>query len=320
MRITKMRQVLGVFSALVLGAMSAGSVLAAESRARSFSEDAKIANAAFLDKKVEAGLLALKKAADAGDIHASMRIAEVYSDGKLVSRDQVKACEIYSAVAERNEKVDRFSPDVELVAKAFRLYAGCYVEGLSAPGWQKNMRAAADLYFHAGVILQDPESLFELAKLYLHGEVIAQNTAMAIHLLDSGARKQYPPAQALLGSMMWDGKVMKRRAAPGLALLMLAKERASAENQAWIRTLYDDAMITASKEAEQDALLLVEKWKDVHGDNVEIAKSPPQEPEIPAPSKSPARQLGGVEFAGQKDRFQNQNTNTITPLDTGSTK
>ena len=176
------------------------------------------------------------------------------------------------------------------------------------------MRAAADLYYHAGVILQDPESLYELAKLYLSGEGILQNTTMAIHFLDTAARKQYPPAQAMFGSMMWEGKVMKRRPESALALLMLAKDRASSEHRTWIIGLHDDAMITAPKSVEEQALILVEKWRSVHGVEAEMVTDTASQSEIPTPIKSPARQFGDVKFQNEADRFQNLNTNTYTPL------
>ncbi len=309
-----MRQVFGGISALALAVTFAGAGIAAEKPSRSIVEEIELAESAIRDNHIGAGLIALERAADQGSLRASLRIAEIYEEGKLVPQDRLKACQTYSSAADEYEKIDRFHPEADQVAKAFRRSAKCYAQGQDGSQWPRNMSAAASLYYHAGVILQDPKSLFELARLYLSGEGILQNTTMAIHFLDTAARKQYPPAQAMLGSMMWEGKVMKRRPESALALLMLANERASSEDRTWIIGLHDDAMITAPKAVEEQALILVEKWKSVHGVEAEMVANAAMQPDIPTPTKSPARQFGDVEFQNEADRFQNLNTNTYAPL------
>jgi hypothetical protein len=217
--------------------------------------------------------------------------------------------------------VDRFDPGAALVATAFRRTARCYAKGFAKPGWERNMRAVAELYFHAGVTLRDPESAFELARLYLSGEGIPQNTALAVEMLQNAARRHYPPAQALLGSMMWEGKVMKRRPAQGLALLVIGRERASSDNRPWIAILHDEALIAAPKPVEREARGLVEKWNSVYGaggDRTLVAsKTPLNNPSIPTPAKSPTRELNGIDFDfinGMSESFENRTTRANVPL------
>ncbi|NJM33420.1 MAG: sel1 repeat family protein [Rhodomicrobium sp.] len=284
-----------------------------------------MADIAFEKGQADIGLTLLMRAWQQGDLRALMRIGRIYDEGKLISQDRLKACQSYAQAMEKFDKVDRFHPYARLAAEAFRRSADCYAQGLSVGGWERNMNLAANLYFHAGVILQDPVSLFELAKLHLSGEGIAQNPAMAVYYLETSARKRYPPAQALLGSLMWEGKVMKRRPAPALALLMLGKEGTSVQDRAWIITLYEDAVITASKDIEQEAVVLVEKWKAVHGDPAQNAlqtasTSSASEP-MPLPARSPARQLKGINLnlAKETDSFGNQTTRAvISPSDAAS--
>ncbi len=304
-----MRQFLGGISALLLSTMLTGVGYTAESPLRPASEEIEFAETAFRENNVAAGLIALQRASDLGSLNALLRIAAIHEKGELVPSNWLKACQTYSIAADRYSRVDRFYPSADLVATAFRKLANCYAKGFGSSEAEPNMSAAADLYFHAGVLLQDPEGMFELAKLYLTGSGILQNTTMAIRLLDSAARKQHPPAQALLGSMMWDGKVMKRQAAQGLALLILGRERTAPENRAWILSLYDDAIIVAPKEIEAEAMLLVEKWKTVHGEIYQTIATSAPATEVPAPSKSPTRQLGDLDYKNGTDKFQNQNTN-----------
>lgn len=264
-------------------------------------------------------MLALQHAAKKGDLRALLRIAEVFESGKLVAQDRLKACQIYGIAADHYSRVDRFDPGAALVATAFRQTAKCYAKGFAKAGWERNMRAVAELYFHAGVTLRDPESAFELARLYLSGEGIPQNTALAAEMLQNAARRHYPPAQALLGSMMWEGKVMKRRAAQGLALLVIARERASSDNRPWIAILHDEAMITAPKPVEREARALVEKWNSLYdGEKTLVAsKSPLKNPSIPTPAKSPTRDLNGLDLdfiSGMAESFENRTTRANVPL------
>jgi hypothetical protein len=150
-----------------------------------------------------------------------------------------------------------------------------------------------------------------------------RNPTIAIKYLEESARKGHPPAQALLGSMMWDGKVMKKRPAAGLALLILGKERTSEEDRAWIFALYDDAIITASKELEQDAVTLAEKWKSVHSDpatNALQTVATASGEEVPPPSRSPLRQLKGIDINQAKgaDSFGSLPTGAVVPPSAGS--
>jgi TPR repeat protein len=304
-----MRRVNGLVLALALSGVSIGGSLAQES----FQTVARVA------QTTDSSVAALRKAAEEGNLRAMVHMAELLTSGTLVAQDRLKACQMYGVIVDRFATVDRYDPTAALVARAFRGTAECYAEGLGAPGWQRNMNAAADLWYHAGVILQDPESLFALGRLYLAGEGVPYNAAMAIRFLEGAARKQFAPAQAVLGSMMWEGKVMKRNAASGLALLILGKERTSPDDRAWIASLYDDAMITASKDVEREALDLVDKWKSVHGN--QTGNTLETVATVPAPAKSPTRELKGLDLdiSNGTDSYSNQTTRANTDLPPAAT-
>ncbi len=323
MRVSNMRRVTGFLSALALSWVFIDAAVTSELPAPGGSQAVKSAEVALKDGRVQEGMLALQHAAKKGDLKALLRIAEVFESGTLVAQDQLKACQIYSIAADHYSRVDRFDPGAALVATAFRRTAKCYAKGFAKPGWERNMRAVAELYFHAGVTLRDPESAFELARLYLSGEGIPQNTALAVEMLQNAARRHYPPAQALLGSMMWEGKVMKRRPAQGLALLVLGRERASPENRPWIAMLHDEAIIAAPKPVEREARGLVEKWNSVYGvdgDKTLVAsRTALDNPSIPTPARSPTRELNGLDFdfiSGMTESFENRTTRANVPLST----
>ncbi len=195
-------------------------------------EDSTQGERAIRGGHVTDGLEALQAGAQRGSISSQLSLAKIYSEGKIVKRDEVKACELYGSVADSHSQIDRSDPAAKLVAEAFRSWALCYVKGAPAPGWEPNLSRAAVLFYQAGVMLDDPESLYELAKMFLRGQGVSENPRMAVHYLFSAARKRYAPAQAMLGSLMWEGKVLKRQGVNGLALIKLALELGPAGGQA----------------------------------------------------------------------------------------
>jgi hypothetical protein len=263
MRISDMRRgLLGfVLAAGVLTASPHLSELAAAAPASAAVDEFAMAERAFRDGHVATGIETLEAAARKGGVRAQLRLARLYAEGKLVPRDDVKACQLFGALADRHSQVDRTDPAAKLIAEAFRSWAMCYVRGASAPGWEKNVSRAAVLFYQAGVMLDDAESLYELAKMYLTGQGISQNPRLAVHYFFSSARKRYAPAQAMLGNLMYEGKVLKRQNIQGLALMMLALDGAKSDEKPWIDRVYQDALLTASRDDEVQAQRLAQEWK-----------------------------------------------------------
>jgi hypothetical protein len=65
----------------------------------------------------------------------------------------------------------------------------------------------------------------------------------------------------MLGSLMYEGKVLKRQNINGLALMMLALDSAKPDEKPWIDRVYQDALLTASRDDEGQARRLAQDWK-----------------------------------------------------------
>jgi uncharacterized protein len=284
MRTSKMRR--GIFGLLIAAGVMSGAPgipSAATSLANTPAADASALAERTAREGHAGGLEAIQTAAQQGNIQAQLDLARIYTEGKLVQRDEARACEIYGSVADSHSQIDRNDPAARLVADAFRSWALCYVKGAPAPGWEQNLGRAAVLFYQAGVMFEDPESLYELAKLFLKGQGVAENPRLAVHFLFSAARKHYAPAQAMLGSLMWEGKVLKRQGVNGLALIKLALDSARPEDKAWIDSQYEEALITASKDEEAQALALVDEWKRAYSSPDTTGSTPPVIATSPAP-------------------------------------
>ena len=302
-----MRQIIVSVAALGLALAMVSSANAAGQATRSMAEEYATAEDAFRDGRPDVGVQALDRAAAQGSLHAMLRLGNIYREGKQVAKNELKACELYRVAAERNARLDKFYAAAHLVAEAFRRAGTCYAKGLPVPGWEKNASLAADFYHQAGVMLDDPIALYELGKLYLTGNGPMQNATVAVRFLEAAARKRYPPAQGMLGALMWEGKVIKQRPVPGLALLILGKDAATPEDRIWIARSYEEALLTASKDLEIEALALVEKWRSVYGDPAGKTMQTPSVPmaaDVPTPTRgrskdndAPAKLHGGQDAA-----------------------
>lgn len=282
--------------ALICILVAAGVLLVSPEWARSATaspdlpalDDYMAAERALRDGHVEQALQTLEAAARRGGVRAQLKLGKIYAEGKIVPRDEVKACHFYGALADRHSQIDRTDPAAKYVAEAFRSWAFCFVKGAPAPELETNLSRAAVLFYQAGVILDDAESLYELAKMHLRGQGITQNSRLAIHYFFNAARKRYAPAQAMLGSLLWDGKYLKRQSAPGLALIMMGLEGARAEDKKWIEGVYQEALLTASKDEEESAVQLFRDWKRAY--NAEPTASTPAivaTPQVPPPVRAP---------------------------------
>lgn len=286
-----MRQIFGSLAALGVALAVVSSAHAAGQATRTLAEEWSTADDAFRDGRPDVGVQALDRAAAQGSLHAMVRLGNIYREGKLVAKNELKACELYRVAAERNARLDKFYAAAHLVAEAFRRAGTCYAKGL--PGWEKNASLAADFFHQAGVMLDDPIALYELGKLYLIGDGPMQNAAVAVRFLEAAARKRYPPAQGMLGSLMWEGKLIKQRPVPGLALLILGKEAATPEDRIWITRSYEEALLTASKDLEAEALVLVEKWRSIYGGPAGNSLQTPSAPmalDVPTPTRGRSRE------------------------------
>jgi uncharacterized protein len=273
MRISDMRR--GLFGFWVSAGLAFGglsfSAMAAPGTAVA-SDEFTMAERAIQVGNVAEGLQVLHLQAQRGGMRASLKLARLYSEGKVVAHDEVKACELYGALADKYAQIDRSDPGARLIAEAFRSWAYCYLRG--AQGWEKNPVRAAELFHQAGVMLEDSDSLYELARIYLKGDGLAPNPRLAVHFLSIAVRKRHVPAQALLGTLMWQGRVLKPQRVNGLALMKFALESARPEDQQWIRREHDDALLTAKKEEEVDALRLVAEWKRAYSPDSTGGTSP----------------------------------------------
>jgi TPR repeat protein len=230
----------------------------------------------------ESALARLEAEARKGVFSAQMRLARIYSQGRGTPRNDAKAFLYYRQVADQNADIDIYHPAAKYVAEAFRALAGYYRSGVPALNLAPDRVREGQLLQQGASYFQDPIAQFRLARMYLKGDGVTRNATIGVRWLVNASRKRYAPAQAVLGDLLWDGKVVKSSPGEGLALLALAKDNAAPKDARWIAALCDKAMAEANEsqiKIAQEVLARFEKlYRLKAGDALRIVR-----PGKPAP-------------------------------------
>lgn len=211
---------------------------------------------------VEKGLPALRFAATRGVLGAQLRLAELYSKGGPVPRDDAQAFTYYRQIADTYADIPPHNPVAKYVANAFVALGRYQLAGLPEIGLQADPKRASDLYGHAASYFGDAQAQYELAQLYLSGVGVKRNLRLGANWLAMAARKQHPEAQAMLGEMLWRSEDGSSRQVRGLALIALAHHNATTlgNEPAWIKDLYAEAFSDIDDETREAVELTTPRW------------------------------------------------------------
>jgi TPR repeat protein len=282
-RITLLKRRSIAIVALCLGAVGVSAVWAAESPEASVI--APESNSVLIGEKAAAGigfaspleayrqgkaafdegwyglaLPALRYAAARGVFGAQLKLAKMYEFGLGVIRNDAAAFKLYERVSGQNWNISSFHPAAPYIGQALSALGVYHLNGVPDMQIEPNERRAARYFMHAAQYFGDPRGQTELARLYLSGQGISKNTRRAVGWLNNAARKRYAPAQALLGQLLWQGEIVKKRQVKALALLTLAQENASPQDADWISELYDTVTAEANPNDMRRAEAVADRW------------------------------------------------------------
>jgi len=207
---------------------------------------------------VKNGVVALEYAASTGHLVARWKLARLYADGQGVTRDDHRAFQLFSAIAEDHADDNPRAPQARFVANSFVALGLYYLDGIPNTPIAANADKARDMFEYAAAYFGDADAQYNLARLSLDGKVTAKEARVAARWLALAANKGQHQAQALLGALLFKGELVPREAARGLMWLTLATDAAPAK-EAWIKQLHDDAFKTATDDERQLALVYIEQ-------------------------------------------------------------
>ncbi len=202
-------------------------------------------------------LTALQYAAEQGQPVAQWRLGRMYADGDGVPRDDLRAFNYFSAIANTHPDEAPGTPQARFVANAFVALGHYYLAGIPNSKIAADPTRARDMFDYAATYFGDADAQYELGRLYLTDR--PSDPHQAARWFQLAATKGHCRAEIALGDMLFEGQVVPRQAARGLMWLTLGRDCAGSDDS-WAKPLYDEAFQRASDDERALALVYLEDW------------------------------------------------------------
>src|SRR6202023_4394227 len=183
-------------------------------------------------------------AADQGMPAAQWKLGRMYADGDGVAKNTLRAFEYFSRLTKAHGDDVPGTAQARFVANAFVSLGQYYLEGIPNSAVKSDPDRAREMYWYAASYFADPDTQYNLGRLYLDRSGGVRDPRQAAKWLGLAARKGQYQAQALLGGMLSKGDEVSRQGALGLFWLTLAKD-AAGPDEAWITETYTTALAQA---------------------------------------------------------------------------
>lgn len=203
------------------------------------------------------GMTALEYAAEQGHTAAEWKLGRMYADGDQVPKNDLRAFQYFSRIANRHAEDNPEAPQSRFVSNAFVALGHYYLTGIPEQVQADNGRAR-EMFWYAASYFADPDAQYNLARMYLDGRGAQRDPRQAARWLGLAANKGQYQAQAMLGHMLFKGEHVPRQAARGLMWLTLARDGARSEK--WIVDLYNAAFAQATADERTMAFHYLERW------------------------------------------------------------
>jgi TPR repeat protein len=204
-------------------------------------------------------LTALQYAAEGGHPIAQWRLGRMYASGDGVDRDDLRAFEYFSRIANQHAEDSPSAPQAQIVANAFVALGRYYRDGIPNTRVKSDRDRAREMFHYAATYFGNADAQYNLARMYLDGVGDQRDPKYAGRWLLQASQKGQYQAQALLGQMLFNGDLGVRQAARGLMWLTLARDNAGPE-EVWINEAYTSALKRASEDDRAMAGRMLERW------------------------------------------------------------
>ena len=205
-------------------------------------------------------LTSLQYAAEGGHPVAQWKLGRMYADGDGVTRDDLRAFNYFSNIANAHAEDSPSAPQAAIVANAFVALGRYYLSGIPNSKIKADPDRAREMFSYAASYFGNADAQYDLARLYLKGVGSSRDDfRYGARWLGLAAQKGQHQAQATLGQMLFNGDQLPKQAARGLMWLTLARDSA-APDEAWIKESYNKAIAKASENDRAMALQMLEHW------------------------------------------------------------
>ncbi|ETR75262.1 exopolysaccharide production negative regulator [Afipia sp. P52-10] len=204
-------------------------------------------------------LSTLQYAAEGGHPIAQWKLGRMYATGEGVDRDDLRAFDYFSRIANQHAEDSPSAPQAQIVANAFVALGRYYRDGIPNTRVRIDRERAREMFHYAASYFGNADAQYNLARMYLDGVGSQRDPKYAARWLAQAAQKGQFQAQALLGQMLFNGDLLPRQVARGLMWLTLARDNAGPD-EVWINDVYNSALKRASEDDRAMAGRMLERW------------------------------------------------------------
>ena len=220
-----------------------------------WTDDLKKAKKAYRNGNYNRALRFFRRASDDGNIVADWYLGHMYRQGRGVPRDDAAAFTYYARVADHYDPDERETNRLRIVVDAMVRIADYQRTGAAKAGINANPKAAARAYLKIATTYGHPAALYALGVMNIQGEGIKKNPQQGLKWLIAAARKRHAPAEAYLGELYWDGKLVRGDRTRAVMWYVLARQSARPEENPDIfdRALQLEANVSEDERIEAEA-------------------------------------------------------------------
>src|ERR1700709_771178 len=205
-------------------------------------------------------LTSLQYAAEGGHPVAQWKLGRMYADGDGVTRDDLRAFNYFSNIANAHAEDSPSAPQASIVANAFVALGRYYLNGIPNSKIKADPERAREMFSYAASYFGNADAQYDLARLYLKTpDASRDDFRYGARWLGLAAQKGQAQSRAILGQMLFNGDRRPKQAARGLMWLTLARDSATPD-EAWIKESYNRAIAKASDDDRAMALQMLEHW------------------------------------------------------------
>jgi TPR repeat protein len=178
-----------------------------------------------------------------------------------VRRDDLKAYQHFSAIADRHADVSPDSPHARVVAQAFVALGGYHLSGIPNTRVKRDPTRATEMFHYAASYFNDADAQFYLGRIFSEGVSGPKDLHQAARWFNLAAEKGHVPAQARLGQMLFNGDGVPRQAPRGLMWMQVAATKADPARDAWVLDLNARARDIATEDERRLADAYLRKYQ-----------------------------------------------------------
>lgn len=207
---------------------------------------------------------ALTYAAEKGHAGAQWKLGRMYAEGDGLAKDDLKAFEMFSEVADAHADDNPDGGSARFVANAFVALGSYYRDGIPNSAIKSDFGRARQMFAYAASYFGDPDAQLNLARMYYDGQGGERDLRQAVRWAKLATNKGNIEAQALLGHMLFEGEGVSREPVLGLMYLTVARFRLRTIDP-WVQDMQEQAFSVATDDERHTALALANDWMAKNG-------------------------------------------------------